>query len=94
MTSLSGGADPAGTAGAGEDHAGTDHAGAAYGGTGRGGASAERPGLVCARCGTPAEGLPPTWTCSVESGTRRHFCDACSRENLRSIEGRLDSAWW
>ncbi len=50
---------------------------------------------MCARCGTPADGPPPaTWTCSVENGVREYFCDACSRENLRAIEGRLDSAWW
>ncbi|MDH6607470.1 DNA-directed RNA polymerase subunit RPC12/RpoP [Streptomyces sp. SAI-208] len=52
------------------------------------------PPLVCARCGTPTEGPPPTWTCSVENGVRQYFCDTCSRENLRAIEGRLDSAWW
>ncbi|MET7690586.1 hypothetical protein ABZT06_21885 [Streptomyces sp. NPDC005483] len=50
--------------------------------------------LVCARCGTQAEGSPPTWTCSVENGVRQYLCDTCSRENLRAIEGRLDSAWW
>ncbi|MGW7066461.1 hypothetical protein ACWGII_04880 [Streptomyces sp. NPDC054855] len=50
--------------------------------------------LVCSRCGTVAEGAPPTWTCSVENGARRYFCDTCARENLRAIEGRLDSAWW
>ncbi|WP_189705505.1 hypothetical protein [Streptomyces anandii] len=54
----------------------------------------QRPPAVCARCGNRAEGPPPTWTCSVENGVRRYFCDACSRENLRAIEGRLDSAWW
>jgi hypothetical protein len=30
----------------------------------------------------------------MENGVRRFFCDACSRENLRAIEGRLDSSWW
>ncbi|MFE3853279.1 hypothetical protein ACFXPN_19350 [Streptomyces griseorubiginosus] len=60
---------------------------------GDGGDSETEP-LVCARCGTRAEGLVPTWTCSVENGVRQYFCDTCSRENLRSIEGRLDSAWW
>ncbi|MEV7075888.1 hypothetical protein ACIQJT_22725 [Streptomyces sp. NPDC091972] len=50
--------------------------------------------LVCARCGTRAEGSQPTWTCSVENGVRQYFCDTCARENLRAIEGRLDSAWW
>ncbi|MFB7595908.1 hypothetical protein [Streptomyces sp. NPDC056160] len=55
----------------------------------------ERPRPVsCARCGTSAQEPPPTWACSVENGVRRYFCDACSREHLRSIEGRLDSAWW
>lgn len=49
---------------------------------------------VCSCCGTVAEGTPPTWTCSVENGVRRYFCDTCARENLRAIEGRLDSAWW
>ncbi|MFD4974552.1 hypothetical protein [Streptomyces sp. NPDC058424] len=78
----------------GTNHASAAHAGTAHHGTDRDGESAERPALVCARCGTPAEGQPPTWTCSVENGARRYFCDTCSRENLRSIEGRLDSAWW
>ena len=49
---------------------------------------------MCARCGTQAQAPQPTWTCSVENGIRHYFCDACSRENLRAIEGRLDSAWW
>ncbi|MFF4826148.1 hypothetical protein [Streptomyces sp. NPDC001312] len=89
MTSLPGGTNHASAA-----HAGTAHHGTDRDGTDRDGESAERPALVCARCGTSAEGRPPTWTCSVENGARRYFCDACSRENLRSIEGRLDSAWW
>ncbi|MFF4030209.1 hypothetical protein ACFYZ2_10600 [Streptomyces sviceus] len=55
---------------------------------------AETEPLVCARCGRRAEGSRPTWTCSLENGVRQYFCDTCSRENLRSIEGRLDSAWW
>ncbi|MEU7662700.1 hypothetical protein [Streptomyces lincolnensis] len=58
------------------------------------GSAVEPASLVCARCGTPAEGPQPTWTCSVENGVRQYFCDTCSRENLRAIEGRLDSAWW
>ncbi|MGW6454596.1 hypothetical protein ACWF94_01490 [Streptomyces sp. NPDC055078] len=49
---------------------------------------------VCSRCGRTAEGTPPTWTCSVENGTRHYFCDDCSRANIRAIEGRLDSSWW
>lgn len=49
---------------------------------------------TCALCGTVREGLPLTWTCSVENGTRQYFCDTCARVHLRSIEGRLDSTWW
>lgn len=30
----------------------------------------------------------------MEHGVRRFFCDTCSRENLRAIEGRLDTSWW
>ncbi|MGI5367525.1 hypothetical protein C9J60_12510 [Streptomyces sp. A244] len=61
--------------------------------------SAEEPRrFVCARCGTSVdvltEGPPLTWTYSVESGIRQYYCETCSRENLRSIEGRLDSDWW
>ncbi|MBB6076779.1 hypothetical protein [Streptomyces paradoxus] len=62
------------------------------------GPDAEPRRFVCARCGTSAdvltEGPPLTWTYSVENGVRHHYCESCSRENLRSIEGRLDSDWW
>ncbi|CCB76751.1 Predicted protein [Streptantibioticus cattleyicolor NRRL 8057 = DSM 46488] len=50
--------------------------------------------MVCARCGAVADRPPVTWTCSVEGGERRYFCENCARANIRSIEGRLDSAWW
>ncbi|MFJ9405948.1 hypothetical protein [Streptomyces sp. NPDC101393] len=49
---------------------------------------------VCAQCGAVAEGTPLTWTCSVENGKRRYFCDGCARENIRAIESRLDSSGW
>ncbi|MEU4465115.1 hypothetical protein AB0G20_15590 [Streptomyces sp. NPDC024017] len=62
------------------------------------GSAAEPRRFACARCGTTAdvltEGPPLTWTYSVEDGARRSYCETCSRENLRSIEGRLDSDWW
>ncbi|HEY9438509.1 MAG TPA: hypothetical protein VIS29_07625 [Streptomyces sp.] len=52
--------------------------------------------VVCARCGTAAEGgmVPATWICSVENSRREYFCDDCARTHLRAIESRLDSAWW
>ncbi|MCX4660237.1 hypothetical protein [Streptomyces uncialis] len=70
-------------------------------GTGRALAEPGTPAR-CARCGAEAgaessagaEGVPLTWTCSVENRVHRYFCDRCARENLRAIEGRLDSPWW
>ncbi|MFJ8030476.1 hypothetical protein [Streptomyces sp. NPDC096032] len=65
------------------------------GGTDQGSSTAGHGPVLCARCGTLADGPEPvTWTCSVENGVRQYFCDTCSRENLRAIEGRLDSSWW
>jgi hypothetical protein len=48
----------------------------------------------CALCDTVAETMPLTWTTSVERGRTLVYCDACSRDNVRSIEGRLDAEWW
>ncbi|MCX4569068.1 hypothetical protein ACFYUG_09830 [Streptomyces albogriseolus] len=58
------------------------------------GSATEPEPPVCARCGVRADGPPSTWTLSVENGVRLHYCERCSRENLRAIEGRLDSQWW
>jgi len=38
--------------------------------------------------------LPLTWSTAVENGRARVFCETCSREHLRAIEGKLDSEWW
>ena len=52
---------------------------------------------VCATCGTTAPDpslAAITWARGVENGRDTWTCDVCSREHLRSIEGKLDSAWW
>jgi len=50
---------------------------------------------VCAACGATAPGpAPVTWSAAVEDGLRVWTCDACAREHLRSIEGKLTRAWW
>ena len=52
---------------------------------------------VCATCGTvaPDASLAAiTWTRGTENDREVWTCDRCSREHLRSIEGKLDSAWW
>ena len=35
-----------------------------------------------------------TWSTAVERGRQKTFCDRCSREHLRAMEGKLDSEWW
>ncbi|GAA4411687.1 hypothetical protein GCM10023168_32730 [Fodinibacter luteus] len=56
--------------------------------------------VVCATCGAApgdedALALARiTWTRGVENGRDTWTCDTCSRRHLRSIEGKLDSAWW
>jgi hypothetical protein len=51
---------------------------------------------TCDLCGKQEEdeGRTLTWTTAVENGHRRAFCDSCSRDHLRAMEGKLDSAWW
>ena len=50
---------------------------------------------TCDFCGRQADDAETlTWTTSVENGRRRTYCDDCSRDHLRAIEGKLDSAWW
>jgi hypothetical protein len=66
--------------------------------------------LVCTTCGATALGgpdLPPgasaedrlavarlTWTRGTEHGDVVWTCERCSRAHLRSIEAKLDQAWW
>lgn len=51
--------------------------------------------VVCQACGaTAGEHLPIDWVTSVERGRVQYYCAACARDNLRSIEARLDPAWW
>ena len=38
--------------------------------------------------------VPLTWTTAMERGRLVYYCDVCSRENLRAIEGKLDSEYW
>lgn len=53
---------------------------------------------VCARCGAtaraPADGLPAGWSLAGSERGIDRLCDACTRENVRAIEARLDEEWW
>lgn len=46
----------------------------------------------CALCGTPAPGgeAPLTWGLSFERDRTARYCEPCTRDHLRTIEGRLD----
>ena len=51
--------------------------------------------VTCDFCGRQAavsETL--TWSTSVEQRRMKRYCDTCSREHLRSMEGKLDSDFW
>lgn len=49
---------------------------------------------TCGVCGTVVEERPPTWSMQVSERGQIWLCETCTRDNLRSIEGRLDEAWW
>ncbi len=54
--------------------------------------------VTCERCGleaAPAEGDPPlAWSCDRDSDGEHWVCPVCTRDNVRSIEGKLDQTWW
>ncbi len=53
--------------------------------------------LSCDFCGRPSpagEDVPLTWSTSAENGRLRRYCDECSRQHLRAMEGKLDSEYW
>ncbi|MCB0906569.1 MAG: hypothetical protein KDB63_05565 [Nocardioidaceae bacterium] len=52
--------------------------------------------LTCDFCGRTAEegAATLTWSTAVESGRHRTYCEQCSREHLRAMEGKLDSEYW
>jgi hypothetical protein len=53
--------------------------------------------VTCATCGRTASAdgnVLLTWVRGVEGGRETWTCDVCSRQHLRSIEGKLDTAWW
>lgn len=64
------------------------------------GRPASDPTPVCATCGATAADDEAaaiariTWARGSENGRDVWTCDTCSRRHLRSIEGKLDSAWW
>ena len=52
--------------------------------------------ITCDFCGRSEteESVTLTWSTSVENGRVRRFCDICSRQNVRAMEGKLDTEYW
>ena len=49
---------------------------------------------TCGVCGTTTDEPPVTWSSQSSARGQQWLCERCTRENIRSIEGRLDEAWW
>lgn len=55
----------------------------------------DNPGMEsCSGCGRTEDEPPLTWTRQVTERGQQWLCETCTRQNLRSIEGKLDEAWW
>jgi ribosomal protein S27E len=50
--------------------------------------------VTCALCGATEPSLPLGWSTALERGRRVVHCESCSRENVRSMESKLDPEWW
>ena len=50
--------------------------------------------VSCTWCGTTVDEVPVTWT--IQSGPRglEYLCEACTRDNVRKIEGSLPTDYW
>jgi len=50
--------------------------------------------MTCTGCGVTAPDDASTWTAEYSERGVTWLCQRCTRDNLRSIEGRLDVQWW
>lgn len=52
--------------------------------------------VTCDYCGTSAasEKPPLTWSLTVERGQVRRYCEQCTRDHVRSMEGKLQPEHW
>jgi hypothetical protein len=52
--------------------------------------------LTCDLCGGGVDDdVPPlTWSVSMERGRVRRYCEGCTRDNLRAMDGKLDAEYW
>jgi len=51
---------------------------------------------TCGHCGADAgaDDPPVTWSLAMERGQVKRYCETCTRENVRGMEGKLDPEHW
>ena len=57
---------------------------------------AEVMAVSCDLCGTSvaADEPPLSWSLSIDRGQAKRYCEQCTRQHLRSMEGKLDQELW
>jgi hypothetical protein len=52
--------------------------------------------VTCDLCGLsdPGDEPPLSWSLSIDRGQAKRYCEQCTRQHLRSMEGKLDQAHW
>jgi hypothetical protein len=50
--------------------------------------------VQCSACGRTSAEPGATWSSQVDERGLTWVCDECTRQHIRSIEGRLDIDWW
>lgn len=50
--------------------------------------------VTCSVCGREEVDPPPQWSTQTSESELERLCGECTREHIRSIEGRLDPRWW
>lgn len=50
--------------------------------------------VSCAWCGTTVDDVPVTWTIQSADRGIEYLCEACTRDNVRKIEGSLPTEYW
>ncbi len=51
---------------------------------------------TCDLCGAadPGDDPPLTWSLTMERGQVKRYCEQCTRQHVRAMEGKLDQEHW
>ncbi len=50
--------------------------------------------VTCTGCGAQEPAQPLTWSMQIERGAELLRCERCTRDNVRSIEAKLELEHW